>query len=107
MFSGAERVPPGFAERTAAQLSLPGTIDAWLAESRNEGYAGLHPEWIQAPALVIHGSDDRAVAVGVAEDLAKRLPHGKLELVPAGSHMLPATHTDALAQQIHDWAAGS
>jgi 2-hydroxymuconate-semialdehyde hydrolase len=107
MFSGAEHVPPGFADRTVAQLALPGTMDAWLAESRNEGYAALHPEWIQAPTLVIHGSDDRAVTVGVAEDLAKRLPHGKLELVPQGSHMLPATHTDELAAQIHEWAAGS
>src|SRR5690606_33008610 len=32
MFSGAEHVPPGFVERTRAQLELPGTLEAFVAE---------------------------------------------------------------------------
>ena len=104
-FSGAEHVPPGWTERTVAQLAMPGTIDAFLAEERNDGYAALRPEAITAPTLVLHGSDDRGVPPRVGEDLARRLPHGELALVEGGSHMLPGTHAELVAARIHEWMA--
>ncbi len=102
-FSGAENIPPGFIDRSAAQMALPGTVDSWLAEDRNGGYAQLRPEAIQTPTLVLQGADDRSVPTAVAEDLAKRLPHAKLDLVPEGSHMLPVTHPDLVAARVHEW----
>ena len=105
VFSGSAQIPPGWVDRSAAQMALPGTIDSWLAEERNDGYSTLRPEAIQAPVLVLHGGDDRAVRVAVAEDLAQRLPHGKLVVVEGGSHMLPVTHTDLVASQVDAWMA--
>jgi pimeloyl-ACP methyl ester carboxylesterase len=105
VFSGAENVPAGWPERSAAQTAMPGTIDSWLAEQRNGGYPELRPEAIQAPTLVLHGSDDRSVGVAVAEDLAARLPNDELVVVEGGSHMLPATHPDLVAAQVHAWMA--
>jgi pimeloyl-ACP methyl ester carboxylesterase len=103
LFSGAGNIPPGFRERSAAQMALPGTVDSWLAEERNGGYSKLRPEAIQTPTLVLHGDDDRGVPASVAEDLAKRLPNAKLVLVPEGSHMLPVTHPDLVAARVHEW----
>lgn len=105
VFSGANHIPPGFADRSAAQMALPGTVDSWLAESRNQGYADLRPEAIQTPTLVLHGDDDRAVPAPVAEDLAKRLPNGKLVVAKGGSHMLPVTDPDFVAAQVHEWVS--
>ena len=103
VFSGTRDIPPGFLDRSAAQMALPGTVDSWLAEERNQGYSKLRPEAIEMPTLVLHGGDDRAVPASVAEDLAKRLPNGKLVLVPEGSHMLPVTHPDLVAARVHEW----
>jgi pimeloyl-ACP methyl ester carboxylesterase len=105
LFSGTRNIPPGFLDRSAAQMALPGTVDSWLAEERNGGYSQLRPEAIQTPTLVLHGDDDRAVAASVAEDLAKRLPNGKLVFVQGGSHMLPVTHPDLVAARVHEWVA--
>jgi pimeloyl-ACP methyl ester carboxylesterase len=105
VFSGADNVPDGWAERSAAQMALPDTIDSWLAEERNTRYAALRPEAIEAPSLVLHGDDDRSVAVAIAEDLAERLPKGELLVVEGGSHMLPATHGELVSDEIHRWVA--
>jgi pimeloyl-ACP methyl ester carboxylesterase len=105
VFSGSAHVPDGWVERTAAQLALPGTVDAWIAEERH-GWAGLRPEDVAAPSLVVEGAEDRVVPPRVAEDLAARLPHARLILIPGGSHMLPLTHADDLAERIHAWATG-
>lgn len=105
MFSGAEHVPPGFLERTRAQLAMAGTIEAFVAEHRRMDSRSLAPERIVVPALVVHGSDDRAVPLAVAEDLAERLPRGELRVFEGGSHMLPVTDAERLAEEIHTWLA--
>jgi pimeloyl-ACP methyl ester carboxylesterase len=104
VFSGTENVPAGYLERASAQMALPGTIDAWLAEQSNAGYDALRPESIQIPTLVLHGSDDRSVPVAIANDLAQRLPNDELVVVEGGSHMLPITHPDRVATQVHAFA---
>jgi len=103
VFSGD--VPPGFAERAAAQMAMPGTVDAWLAEERGTAYAKLRPESIAAPTLVLQGTNDRSVPVAIAEDLARRLPNARLERIEGGSHMLPVTHAVRVAARIHEWVA--
>lgn len=106
-FSGAGHVPPGFLERTRAQLALPGTLAAFVAESARMDVAALTPERIEAPALVVHGSDDRSVPLAVAEDLAERLPGARLLVFERGSHMLPVTHAERLADALHEWLEAS
>jgi len=105
MFSGAEHVPPGFLARTRAQLAMPGTLEAFVAESARLDARALAPERIAAPALVVHGRDDRGVPLAVARDLTRRLPNGELRVVEGGSHMLPVTHAEALAEDIQAWLA--
>jgi len=107
MFSGAEHVPPGFLERTRAQLALPGTLEAFVAESARLDARALAPERIAAPALVVHGDHDRGVPPAIGEDLAERLPHGELLVFEGGSHMLPITHGERLAENLSAWLARS
>jgi pimeloyl-ACP methyl ester carboxylesterase len=104
-FSGEAHLPAGWVDRTLAQMALPGTLEAWVAEGRRAEPAALRPESIAAPALVVHGDDDRSVPVEIGRDLARRLPRAELWVVPGGSHMLPVTHAGPLAQRIHAFLA--
>jgi pimeloyl-ACP methyl ester carboxylesterase len=99
-FGGAGAVPPGWTERAMATLALPGTLEAFVAEARRGEPAGLRAEAIAVPALVLHGARDLLVPLAVGEDLARRLPHAELVVVPDGSHMLPVTHPDLVAERI-------
>ena len=104
-FSGTASIPPGWVEHTDAMLRLPGTLASYVTEARRGRPRELAPEKIAVPALVVHGSDDRLVPVSVGTDLARRLPRAEELIVPRGSHMLPVTHPDLLAQQIDDFLA--
>lgn len=103
LFSGSDAVPPGFLERTRAQLALPGTLAAFVAESVRMDVATLAPERIAVPTLIVNGSDDRSVPLAVAEDLARRIPRAELVAIDGGSHMLPVTHGEQLAAILHEW----
>jgi pimeloyl-ACP methyl ester carboxylesterase len=103
LFSDPAAIPPGFVEHARAQLARPGTLEAFVAESVRMDTASLTPERIAAPTLVLSGSDDRSVPVAVAEDLARRIPGAELMLFEAGSHMLPITHSERLAETLHEW----
>jgi len=104
-FSGAAHIPPGWEARTEAMLALPGTLRSYALESRRMDISMLNPEEIRVPTLVLQGGADRLVSTAVAEDLARRIPGAKLTLVPGGSHMLPATHADLVARDVHDFVA--
>lgn len=104
-FSGAERIPPGWEARTEAMLALPGTLRSYTLESRRMDVSVLRPEEIRVPTLVLQGEADRLVSAAVARDLAHRIPGATLTLVPGGSHMLPATHPELVARDIHAFLA--
>jgi pimeloyl-ACP methyl ester carboxylesterase len=99
-FSGAEAVPAGWVERTRAMLALPGTLRTLAWEHARHREVPLEPERIGAPTLVICGTEDRDTPIFVSEDLARRIPGARLETIPGGSHMLPATHPDRLVDAI-------
>jgi len=66
---------------------------------------GLDPAPLEIPVLVIHGDDDRSVPIEVGEDLFSRAkPAAKMVRVEGGSHMLPITHPDLLAQHLLEFA---
>jgi pimeloyl-ACP methyl ester carboxylesterase len=100
-FARADAIPPGWVEYTRAMLALPGTLQSFVWEAQRGHASELHPESLNVPAIVIQGTDDYLVPRFVGEDLHRRLPQSKLVLVPHGSHMLPVTHADLLAQEIH------
>jgi pimeloyl-ACP methyl ester carboxylesterase len=105
-FSGEAAVPPGWVERTRAMLALPGTLRSFALENARHRGVPLEPERIRAPTLVVCGSADRDTPLPVSEDLARRIPGARLEVIPDGSHMLPVTHADALARAIAGFVRG-
>jgi non-heme chloroperoxidase len=104
-FSGEAAIPARWAERTEAMLALPGTLRSLVLEMQRYHPADLHPEEIAAPVLILHGSADRETPLAQGKALHERIAGSKLEVVPGGSHMLPATHTALVAERIHDFAA--
>jgi pimeloyl-ACP methyl ester carboxylesterase len=105
-FSSEEAIPEWWVEQVFALMAIPGTIHSWRAEGRRvdlDGPEALRPEDLRVPVLVIQGTDDRLVPVSVAEDLHGRVVGAELLMVQGGSHMLPITHPDALADRILDF----
>ena len=88
-----------------AMLALPGTLRSFVLEAQRDDVGSLHPESLHIPALILQGTDDQSVPRLVGEDLHRRLPQSRLVLVPHGSHMLPVTHPDLVAEQIHTFLA--
>jgi pimeloyl-ACP methyl ester carboxylesterase len=60
---------------------------------------------LQAPVIVLHGTEDLLFPVSVAEDLARRLPRGELRVVEGAGHGLPLTHGAAVVQAVQDLMA--
>jgi pimeloyl-ACP methyl ester carboxylesterase len=57
------------------------------------------------PILVVHGDDDRLVPIDVGRALAREAPGAALAEVPGGSHMLPVTEAQLLADRIASFSA--
>jgi pimeloyl-ACP methyl ester carboxylesterase len=100
-FAREDAIPTGWLEYTRAMLALPGTLQSFVWEARRGHAAELHPEGLNVPATVVQGTDDYLIPRFVGEDLQRRLRHSTLVMVPHGSHMLPVTHPDLLAQTIN------
>jgi peroxiredoxin len=97
-------MPDWWVPQLRANLARPGTTDTWLAEGAGPLVEGIDPGPLDLPVLVINGEDDRSVPMDVAEDLYQRAqPDAKLIRVPGGSHMLPITHPDLLAQHLFEF----
>ncbi len=47
---------------------------------------------ITVPTIVLHGTRDVYFPLAVARDLARRVPHADLRVVPGAAHTLPLTH---------------
>ncbi len=60
---------------------------------------------IQAPTLVLHGDADAAYPLEKASDLADRLPHAELVVVPGGAHFLSLTHAEAVNEALAGFLA--
>ena len=90
-----------------ANFARPGVAQTW----RNEGAALTtqpvpDPTGLALPILVIHGDDDRLVPIEIGRELERRAPNAELVVVPGGSHALPVTHPELLADEIAAWASG-
>lgn len=64
---------------------------------------------ITAPTLVIHGAADRLVPKACSEDIARRIPGARLEIIPDMAHDLPPSKVDQMVALItgHAGAASS
>jgi non-heme chloroperoxidase len=106
-FTRADAIPPGWTEYTQAMLALPGTFDALVLESQRGHAATLRPQLLRMPALILQGTADQLVPPAVGEDLHRRLAGSQLVMVAGGSHMLPVTHPDLLADHIQAFLSRS
>ncbi len=78
-----------YREEMAALGNAPGAFD---------------PRAIAVPTLILHGDDDRLASVRIGRYLATQIPGARLVEYPGGSHMLPVTHADAIAEQIVEFS---
>jgi pimeloyl-ACP methyl ester carboxylesterase len=100
--------PERFEEILAARLERPtpySTIEAH-AEACYAFYGpGCDVERIEAPALVIHGSEDWIVPVENGRRLAERLPNAEYVELPGRGHNLPLEDPHTFARLVEDFLA--
>ncbi len=102
-----EPIPEWWGPQLEANFSAPHTMETWREEGRYfEWNEELDPAPIDLPILVIHGDDDRLVPLSVGEHLAERAKRGQLVVLEGGSHMLPITRPERMAELVADFAAG-
>lgn len=60
---------------------------------------------IHAPALVLHGEADAAIETARARDMANRLPHAELVIIPDAGHAANLTHAAEVNPHIERFLA--
>lgn len=87
-----ERLPRPTRERRRAEG------EALVADLRSiRGAPAYDDERIAVPVVAAHGATSVGHHVRTAEELAERVPHGELVVVPGAGHGVHLTHPDALA----------
>ena len=76
-----------------------GTARQLLAVVADGDRSALLPH-IQAPTLVIHGTDDPLVPLACGQDLARRIAGAKTDFIPGMGHDLPEALLERFAQDI-------
>jgi non-heme chloroperoxidase len=103
-FSG-QAMPDWWVPQTRANLAGAGARRALVREGIEWPTVDLDPKPLEVPILVIHGSDDRSVPIAVGEDLYEQAgPGSQILRVDGGSHMLPITHPELLAERIQGFS---
>ena len=85
---------------TEANLAAPHTRHSWRREEALFDVQDLDPGPIPVPVLVIHGQDDRLAPPAIGEWILAHTRDSRILRVEGGSHMLPITHPDLLADRI-------
>lgn len=62
-------------------------------------------EAIQAPTLVIGGSEDRMTPLKFSQYLAETIPQAELVVVPGGSHMMALEQPEVVGEAVRGWLA--
>lgn len=94
---GWDQLSPPAQAQMARQIRLVADSHAALA---TDAHAILRPgglEGIDAPVMIVTGTESPPVMAAIAEALAARLPDVGRATVPQAGHMLPLTHPAQLA----------
>jgi class 3 adenylate cyclase len=62
---------------------------------------------ISCPTLVLHREDNRYIRLGAGQYLAEHIPDAHLVVLPGGDHLFFVGDTDALADEIEEFLAGT
>jgi 3-oxoadipate enol-lactonase len=101
-----EANPERFDEILAARLEHPtpySTIEAHAEACYAFYRAGCPVEGIDAPTLVVHGSEDLIVPVENGRMLAGRIPGARYVELPGRGHNLPLEEPDTFAAFVQDF----
>ncbi len=99
-FSG-QPMPDWWMPGLNANFARPHTPLTFRAEGAALGSSAVpDPTGLELPILIVHGSDDQLAPIAIGRELARRAPHARLVVVDGGSHMLPITHAELLAEEI-------
>ena len=96
-----------------------GLVTLAVRDTARRGVAGLHGTARSALAdrieqrlphvrqrtVVVHGESDRFISRQWAEQVANLLPHGRLLVVPDGTHAVPYTHPCLVAEVVEELIA--
>jgi pimeloyl-ACP methyl ester carboxylesterase len=102
----AQPLDGGTRERVIADMMSAdkGAWTAWLEGGSREDISGAMPR-IDAPALILSGDRDEAIATDLVErEVAARLKTARVIVVPGAGHLLPLEAPDAVAGAIWDCA---
>lgn len=104
----AEQIDREFGEIVAAAradlspavlVAQEGAMEAWHREDRP-------PPSDPAPALVLHGHEDRVIPAANAEPLAARWGAARAEVFPGCGHALMAQEPEGIASRLREFFAG-
>jgi pimeloyl-ACP methyl ester carboxylesterase len=105
-FSGGPQ-PDWWLAGLRANFARPETLVAYRSEmggivepdsAEEPGTFGA--ERIRVPTLILHGDDDRLAPVSIGRYLHTKIPNSTLHEIEGGSHMLPVTHAEKMADEI-------
>ena len=102
-------MPDWWIPGVVANMQRPETVEAYAGEMFHlaDGGDEFPADRIAVPTLLLHGDDDRLAPVSIARYLVTVIPGAELQEVAGGSHMLPVTHADAMADAIVAFEAGT
>jgi pimeloyl-ACP methyl ester carboxylesterase len=99
-YSG-QTMPDWWMPSLNANFGRPHTPLTYRAEGSSFGTQKVpDPTGLELPILIVHGSDDQLAPIAIGNELHRRAPHSRLVVVDGGSHMLPITHAELLADEI-------
>jgi pimeloyl-ACP methyl ester carboxylesterase len=88
--SANQMIVQGYARQLAKIFQEPDTALGATCQRATMEEIDLMPflAGISAPALVVHGENDRLVPVEAARTIAKAIPGSRLEVFPGAGHLL-------------------
>lgn len=98
-FSGAP-IPAWWLPNLAANFAMPHMRTTYYAEGERFMESELGIEELDLPILLLHGDDDRLAPLGIGQWLERHAKHARLRVIEQGSHMIPITHANELAESI-------
>ena len=113
--SGAARafspgtVDPGYQQRLLSVSMTPDNLAAYASDELEfddtSRWVDDNVPAIHVPSVIIGGKDDQLIGIDHLRSLAQTLPGTQLVTVE-GSHMIPYTHPDVIAEQVESAVAG-
>lgn len=100
----SHRLPRGRIDDLFDQTQTPGFLDGIGHGYMQTGIEGLQGDvpHVRPPTLILWGSDDRTLAIELGQEIATRLPNGKIRVITDSGHSVQLDHTDLASASIEE-----